>query len=55
MRDWVMLFRQLAEGPNEAVEAKLSSALARGRQLAYIYWIGIALVAYFGVAKPAFL
>ena len=54
MRDWVMLFRQLSEGPNEAVETKLSSALARGRQLAYIYWIGIALVAYFGVAKPAF-
>ncbi len=54
MRRWVMLFRQIAEGPNPAAEATLDKELAYGRGLAYIYWIVIATVAYFGVAKPVF-
>ena len=53
MRDWVTLFRRIAvEGSTPEVEGRLSSALARGRQLAYIYWVGIASVAFLGVAKP---
>jgi hypothetical protein len=54
MRHWVMLFRQIAEGPNPEAEARLDKELAFGRGLAYIYWIVIATVAYFGVAKPMF-
>lgn len=53
MRDWIIQFRKLAaEGSTPAVEQKLSRSLAFARILAYIYWIGIATVAYFGVAKP---
>lgn len=54
MRHWVMLFRQIAEGPNPEAEARLDKELAFGRGLAYIYWIVIGTVAYFGVAKPVF-
>ncbi|MEM9303049.1 MAG: hypothetical protein AAGE01_13110 [Pseudomonadota bacterium] len=55
MREWVGFFRILdAEGRNAEVEGKLDRSLARGRLLAYFYWIGIATVAYFGVAKPTF-
>ncbi|MCH9696007.1 MAG: hypothetical protein K0U72_15945 [Gammaproteobacteria bacterium] len=54
MRHWVMLFRQIAAGPNPEAEARLDKELAFGRGLAYIYWIVIATVAYFGVAKPMF-
>ena len=54
MRHWVMLFREIAAGPNPEAEARLDRELAMGRGLAYIYWIVIATVAYFGVAKPIF-
>lgn len=54
MRHWVMLFRQIAAGPNPEAEARLDKELAFGRGLAYIYWIVIATTAYFGVAKPMF-
>ena len=54
MRHWVMLFRQIAEGPNPEAEARLDRELAFGRGLAYIYWIVIGTVAWFGVAKPYF-
>ena len=54
MRHWVMLFRQIAEGPNPEAEARLDKELAFGRGLAYIYWIVIGTVAFFGVAKPVF-
>jgi len=54
MRNWVHLFRAIAAGPNPEAEAKLDSQLAFGRGLAYIYWITIGTVAYFGVAKPIF-
>ena len=54
MRHWVMLFRQIAAGPNPEAEARLDRELAFGRGLAYIYWIVIGTVAWFGVAKPSF-
>lgn len=54
MRNWVMLFRQIAAGDNPEAEARLDKELAFGRGLAYIYWIVIATVAFFGVAKPVF-
>jgi len=54
MRHWVMLFRQIAEGPNPEAEARLDRELAFGRGLAYVYWIVIGTVAWFGVAKPYF-
>ncbi len=54
MRHWVMLFRQIAEGPNPEAEARLDRELAFGRGLAYIYWVVIGTVAWFGVAKPFF-
>ena len=53
MRHWVMLFRQIAAGPNPEAEARLDRELAFGRGLAYVYWIGIASVAFFGVFKNA--
>ena len=54
MRNWVMLFREIAAGDNPAAEARLDKELAFGRGLAYIYWIVIGTVAFFGVAKPVF-
>ena len=55
MKEWVILFRILDnEGSNKEVENKLASSLAFGRLLAYFYWIGIAIVAWFGVFKPVF-
>lgn len=54
MKNWVTLFREIAAGTNPAAEAKLTKQLAFGRLLAYIYWINIATVAYFGVVKPYF-
>ncbi len=53
MRHWVMLFREIAAGPAPEAEARLDRELAFGRGLAYIYWIVIASVAYFGVFKGA--
>ncbi len=54
MRHWVMLFRRIAAGNDPEAEARLDKELAFGRGLAYIYWIVIGTVAYFGVAKPVF-
>jgi hypothetical protein len=53
MRHWVLLFREIAAGSNPEAEAKLDKELAFGRGLAYIYWIVIGSVAYFGVFKGA--
>ncbi len=53
MRDWVIQFRKLAAGPDAQAEARLDRRLAFGRGLAYIYWIVIGTVAYFGVFKTA--
>ena len=54
MRRWVMLFRRISEDNDGQAEATLDKELAYGRGLAYIYWIVIASVAWFGVAKPVF-
>ena len=51
MREWVSLFRILAEGPDVDAENRLASSMRLGRTLAYFYWVGIATVAFFGVAK----
>jgi hypothetical protein len=53
MREWTMLFRKLdVEGPNAEIENQLDWSLKVGRGLAYIYWIGIATVAFLGATKP---
>ncbi|MCW5581059.1 MAG: hypothetical protein KIS72_06955 [Luteimonas sp.] len=51
MREWTMLFRKLAEKPDPAVEATLEASIRVGRNLAYLYWIGIASVCLIGAAK----
>jgi len=51
MREWTTMFRILAEGANDEVENRLEKSLRFGRRLAYIYWIGIATVAFFGATK----
>lgn len=51
MREWTMLFRQLAQAPDAAVEATLEASIRVGRRLAYVYWIGIASVCLIGAAK----
>jgi hypothetical protein len=53
MREWTVLFRRLAtEGANEEVEMTLDKSLSFARKLAYIYWVGIATVAFLGAVKP---
>lgn len=52
MHEWNKMFAVLAEGPNEAVEAKLEKSIQLGRSVAYIYWIGISLTGFFGAVKP---
>ena len=51
MREWTMLFRQLAEQPDPMVEAVLEKSIRVGRRLAYVYWIGISTVCLIGAAK----
>ena len=51
MREWTEMFRILAEGPNTKVENLLERSLRVGRGLAYVYWVGIATVGFFGAAK----
>lgn len=52
MREWTVLFRVLAEGPNADAETKLERSIAFGRGIAYCYWIGISATAFFGAVKP---
>lgn len=53
MRRWVLVFRRIAaEGPTPDLQGQLSRSLRLGMNLAYIYWIGIASVAFLGVVKP---
>ncbi len=53
MREWTVLFRKLdQEGENAEVENRLEKSIQFGRRLAYIYWIGILTVAFFGAVKP---
>lgn len=53
MREWTVLFRQLATGGEQpAVERQLEKSIAFGRRLAYLYWVGILTVAFLGAVKP---
>ncbi len=52
MHEWRALFPVLAKGPNPEVEAKLHKSIRLGRSVAYLYWFGIMLTAFFGAVKP---
>lgn len=52
MHEWPQLFQILASGPNDEAEAKLAKSIKLARTVAYIYWVGIATVAFFGAVKP---
>ncbi len=52
MREWTVMFRLLAQGPNAQVEATLDKSIRFGRRIAYFYWVTIATVAYLGAVKP---
>lgn len=53
MRGWTELFRVLAVTPGDAAtEAKLEKSIRGARMSAYVYWVGIATVAFFGAVKP---
>ena len=53
MREWTELFRVLAADPdNQQAENTLEKSIRGGRGRAYLYWIGIATVAFFGAVKP---
>lgn len=54
VRNWTDLLQAIAASPDQEAEAKLDRQMAIGRGLAYVYWLNIAAVAYFGVAKPIF-
>jgi hypothetical protein len=57
MREWTALFAQL-EAPDIEAEARVAAegtlerSIGTGRKLAYLYWIGIAGVAFLGATKP---
>jgi len=53
MREWTTLFRILdSEKDNPEVEERLEKSISFGRGIAYVYWIGILTVAFFGAVKP---
>lgn len=52
MREWTEMFRILAKGENDEVEIRLERSIRFSRYLAYVYWIGIASVAFLGATKP---
>lgn len=53
MREWTELFRVLAQNPEDTdAEETLERSIRVGRGLAYLYWIGIATVAFLGAVKP---
>ncbi len=52
MREWTVIFRRLDEKEDPVLEATLEKSIRTGRSLAYLYWIGIATVAFFGATKP---
>jgi len=53
MREWTTLFRRLdAEGGNPEVEATLERSIRFGRNIAYVYWVLIAGIAFLGATKP---
>jgi uncharacterized membrane protein len=53
MRHWSSIMLRLErEGAAPALEAQLAREQNYGHILAYVYWIGIATVAFLGVTKP---
>jgi hypothetical protein len=52
MRQWTVYFRELAAGPNAAIQARLDKEIAQARIAAYIYWITIAGICFLGATKP---
>ncbi len=53
MREWTVMFRLLAADSNApGIEAKLDRSIRSARKMAYVYWIGIATVAFLGAVKP---
>ena len=52
MHEWRAMFPVLAQGPNPEVETKLKKSINLGRSVAYLYWFGIMLTAFFGAVKP---
>ena len=52
MREWTILFRVLATGPNAEAEAQLDSSISKARIMAYFYWVGIAGTGFLGAVKP---
>ena len=52
MREWTVLFRRIAtEGASPEIESVLDKSIRFARRLAYLYWIGIATVAFLGATK----
>lgn len=53
MRNWTTIFIEFHKrGVVPELEAKLEREVSFGRKLAYLYWFGIASVAFIGVTKP---
>ncbi len=52
MREWTTIFRQLAMKEDEKLEAVLIKSIKFSRKMAYVYWVGIATVAFLGSTKP---
>ncbi|MEM1231957.1 MAG: hypothetical protein AAGI15_15545 [Pseudomonadota bacterium] len=57
MREWTALFRVLeaaetGTAERATAEATLTRSIRIGRGLAYLYWAGIAAVAFLGATKP---
>lgn len=52
MREWTMMFRILAQKQDDEVERRLERSIDQSRYVAYVYWIGIASVAFLGATKP---
>jgi uncharacterized membrane protein len=53
MRHWTATFIELSRrGAVPELEAQLAREVGYGRKLAYLYWFGIASVAFIGVTKP---
>jgi hypothetical protein len=52
MHEWRAMFPVLAQGPDTEVEARLKRSIRLGRSVAYLYWSGIILTAFFGAVKP---
>jgi hypothetical protein len=53
MRHWTTILIELAaRGPVPELEQQLAHEVGYGRKLAYLYWFGIASVAFLGATKP---